>query len=244
MAEKLGIDLDPWQRNALNETAPHMLLNVTRQGGKSTVASLIGLHQALYTDRSLVLIVSPGERQSLLLFEKLMDYYKLLGRPRASRTENVFSLKLDNGSAVHALPGKDGTIRGFSGVDLLLIDEASRVPDPIMAAVRPMLAVSGGRLVAMSTPAGQRGWWYQAWTEGGTDWTRFEVPAVNCPRISSEFLAAERRALPRLVYQAEYECQFTENTDAVFSRADVSAALVGGMASVRLFSDDELRDVA
>ena len=58
-------------------------------------------------------------------------------------------LELENGSCIVSLPGKEGTIRGFSGVKLLAIDEAAWVPDDLYLAVRPMLAVSQGRLVAL-----------------------------------------------------------------------------------------------
>ena len=61
-----------------------------------------------------------------------------------------------NGSRLVALPGREETIRSYSGVRLLILDEASRVPDDLYRAVRPMLAVSHGRLVALSTPFGQR----------------------------------------------------------------------------------------
>lgn len=72
-------------------------------------------------------------------------------------------LELDSGSRLIALPGKEGTIRGYSGVDLICIDEAARVPDETYQAVRPMIAVSGGRIIALSTPFGTRGWWYREW---------------------------------------------------------------------------------
>ena len=35
-----------------------------------------------------------------------------------------------------ALPGREGTIRSYSGVDLLILDEASRVPDDLYRSVR------------------------------------------------------------------------------------------------------------
>ena len=60
-------------------------------------------------------------------------------------------------------PGTEGTVRGFSRVALLVIDEAARVSDPLYYAVRPMLAVSGGKLVALSTPFGQKGHFWQEW---------------------------------------------------------------------------------
>src|SRR3954463_7169789 len=35
-----GLRLDPWQRDVLLSTAPRLLLNATRQSGKSTAAAL------------------------------------------------------------------------------------------------------------------------------------------------------------------------------------------------------------
>ena len=68
-------------------------------------------------------------------------------------------LKLANGSRILCLPGKEETVRCFSP-SLLIIDEASRVPDDLYRSVRPMLAVSKGRLIALSTYFGQRGWFF------------------------------------------------------------------------------------
>jgi Terminase large subunit, T4likevirus-type, N-terminal len=227
MVEHLDIRLDGWQQTVLTTSTRQLLLNVTRQGGKSTVAALMGLHEIITLPDALVLVVSPGERQSKLLFRTMMGFYRRLidqGMAKPPLVENKLSLELRNGSQVHALPGDEHTIRGFSGVTLLLIDEASRVADDMEAAVRPMLAVSGGRLVAMSTPWGKRGWWYHAWAEGGEDWQRFEIPATDCPRISPAFLARERRALPQLSYESEYLCQFVEPDDAAFSYESIARA--------------------
>lgn len=223
-AEQLSIQLDSWQRRLLDSSARQILLNVTRQGGKSTISALLGLTTVLAREGQLALVVSPGERQSRLLFQKLLQFYYQLGQPVRATTINKLSLELANGSQVYALPGDEGTIRGFSDVALLLIDEASRVDDAMMGAVRPMLAVSGGRLVAMSTPWGKRGWWYQAWAEGGGDWERYEVPVTECPRISPEFVEQERRALPRLVFASEYLCEFVEPEDSAFSYDSIARA--------------------
>jgi hypothetical protein len=77
-----------------------------------------------------------------------------------------------------------------------------------------MLAVSNGRLIALSTPAGRRGWWYEAWVNGGEEWQRIQVKAEDCPRISKEFLAAERVALGELMFQQEYCCSFASESGA------------------------------
>ena len=146
MAARLGLTLDSWQVAAVQSEAPRVLLNIHRQGGKALLMALLGLHAILSQPRSLVLTISPTERQSGLLFRQLLDFYRRLGSPVPSTIENRLSLELGNGSAVYALPGSEANIRGFSGVDLILADEASRIDDAMMGAVRPMLSVSNGRL--------------------------------------------------------------------------------------------------
>ncbi len=109
-------------------------------------------------------------------------------------------------------------------MSLLILDEAARVDDALYHAVRPMLAVSGGALMMLSTPYGRRGVFYEEWADG-EGWERYEIPASRCPRISEVFLEEERRSLPRRVFRQEYECSFEETDDQVFSFEDVQAAI-------------------
>lgn len=229
---------DPWQRRVLASTADRLLLNAARQTGKSSVAAALGLSAAL-SPASLVLVLSPGERQSKLLFKKIVHLYRRLGETIPAEVENRLSLELSNSSEIHALPGSEATVRGFSAVDVLLVDEASRVADELFHAVTPMLAVSGGQLVAMSTPWGRRGWWFEAWERGGGDWERVEVPAATCDRIPPAFLAEQRRTLPPLAFASEYECRFVENEDSFFRESDVAAAFVAGRP---LFAEEGTTD--
>lgn len=218
-------DPDPWQVQALQSTAQRLSFNVSRQLGKSSVAATLGTHRALAVPGSLVLLVSPSLRQSVELFRKVLDCYRAAGSPIPPDSETKLTLELASGSRIVSLPGREGTIRGYSGVSLLLLDEASRCPDELYYSVRPMLAVSGGRLVTLSTPWGARGWWWREWIEGGTVWDRYEVNAEQCPRISPEFLAEERRSLGDLVYQSEYLCRFVDTEDQAFRSSDIEAAL-------------------
>jgi hypothetical protein len=74
------------------------------------------------------LLLSPSLRQSSELFRKVTDAYQALVRPVAAEGETALQLRLLNGSRVVSLPGHEATIRGYSGVTLLVIDEAARVP--------------------------------------------------------------------------------------------------------------------
>jgi hypothetical protein len=138
--------------------------------------------------------------------------------------ESALRLELANGSRIASLPADEATIRGFSGVGLLIIDEAARVNDALYCAVRPMLAVSQGKLVALSTPFGKRGWFYGEWSSSG-NWQRVRVTAAECPRIRPDFLAEERQALGERWFRQEYECSFEDNMGAVFAHEDIMAAL-------------------
>ena len=92
----------------------------------------------------------------------------------------------------------------------MVVDEAARVSDELYYAIRPMLAVSKGRLIALSTPWGKRGWYFHEYTEGGSDWQRVRVPADQCQRITPEFLAQERASMPLEWWRQEYLCEFTD----------------------------------
>jgi hypothetical protein len=228
LARQAGLEPDPWQADVLRSTAPRVLLNCCRQSGKSTTVATLSVHTAVYQPGALVLLLSPSLRQSVELFRKVTAVYQAAGEPVPAEAESVLRLELENASRIVALPGKEETIRGYSGVTLLVVDEASRVADGLYHAIRPMLSVSGGRLLALSTPFGKRGWWHQAWTEGA--WERVEITAEQCPRISPAFLAEERASLPDWVYRQEYGCEFVETLDQVFRYEHVMGALADDIA--------------
>ncbi len=223
LARAVDLEPDDWQVEMLESTASRILLNCSRQSGKSTVTAVLALHTAIYQPESLVLLLSPSLRQSQELVRKALDLYRTLDRPVAAETESALRLELKNGSRIISLPGKNHTVRGFSGVSLLAIDEAAQVPDDLYFTVRPMLAVSGGRLVALSTPFGTRGWWYEAW-RSMEPWERYEVPASSCPRISAEFLEEERQAMGQWWFDQEYDCSFLDAETQPFRREDVDRA--------------------
>jgi len=223
LAHGVGMDPDSWQADVLRSDHPRILLNVARQGGKSVTVATKAVHVAVYEPGSLTLLLSPSQRQSGELFRKVLSVYKSLGRPIPAESENALSLTLENGSRVVSLPGTESTVRSYSAVRLLLVDEAARVPDEVIAAVRPMLAVSGGQLIALSTPYGMRGWWYEAWENGGATWERIRIPASECPRISAEFLAEERAALGPWFYEQEYLCEFRSAGGQLFTEDMIRA---------------------
>ncbi len=230
--ERIG-PMDAWQEEALN-TRKNSLWNCTRQAGKSTTAAAKGLHVAYFFPGSLVLLVSPSMRQSSELFRKVIDHMESLDNPPKLLEDNRLSCELGNGSRIVSLPGEEKTIRGYSKATLIIEDEAARVKDDLNAAIRPMLAVSRGQILLMSTPFGKRGHFFSAWEKGGDAWSRTKVPWTDCPRITPEFIEAEREELGEYWIKQEYECEFIQTMDQIFSYDLVMAALDDGLPPLLL----------
>jgi len=223
-ARLLGFNPDPWQEKVLSSSSKRLMLNCSRQSGKSTTASILALHRAIFYPDNLVLLVSPSLRQSSELFRKVGEQLKKLQCKPKLLEDNKLSCTLENKSRIVSLPSSEGTIRGYSGASLIIEDEASRVDDELYRAIRPMLAVSNGRLILMSTPFGKRGHFYKEWSEG-EGWQKIQIKADECPRISPEFLEEEKRSLGEWWFKQEYMCEFVETIDQVFSYEYINNSL-------------------
>lgn len=220
----VGKEPDPWQAKVLQSTSTRILLLCARQVGKSTVTAAAACTTAIAERDSLILLLSPSLRQSGELFRKVMEFYHAIKGAPPLVAESVTKAELENGSRIVSLPEKEGTIRGFSGVKLMVIEEAAWVLSGVYSAVKPMLATSGGKLIALSTPFGKRGWFYKAWLDESGPWERHQVTAYQCPRIPAEFLAQEKREKLPADFAQEYLAEFQEATSSVFRAEDIARA--------------------
>ena len=218
----LGFHPDPEQMRALEANTRRGIINCCRQWGKSTTVAVRAVHHAHFTPGSTTIVASPGARQSAEFLRKAAHFLIELGLTPRGDGSNTISLLLPNGARIVGLPGTPDTVRGFSSVGLLLIDEASRVPDNLYRALRPMVAANPTASIwLMSTPNGRQGFFYEEWTRGGDAWLRLAVPATSCPRIPAAFLDEERRSHGDEHFRQEYLCEFTSaqhayfNTDAI-----------------------------
>lgn len=243
-----GMTPDPWQRQLLHSRSLELALLASRQHGKSTVTGALGIKTVLLEAPAMILILSPTERQSIeLLQDKFMRIWRAIEPPVPIKRAMQTSIEFANGSRIVALPSNEGGIRGYSAVSLLIIDEAAQVPDELVGAVRPMLATVNGRFIALTTPYGKRGWFYEQWDRDEKarmaglpeEAERIRATAELCPRISKEFLAKERKRLGVRWWRQEYFCSFEDTIDAVFSQEDIQAAM---RPEVRPIWEDEEDD--
>lgn len=212
----IGIDPDPWQADVLRCENKRLLLNCCRQSGKSTTTATKALHTALYKPKSLILLVSPSLRQSSELFRKVRDALGCMKNPPKLLEDNKLSMTLINQSRIVSLPGDQATVRGYSGVTLILEDEASQVSDEFYQAILPMLIINNGQLICMTTPYGKRGHFFEEWVNGGDEWRRIQITAHDCPRMTEDQLDQQRRSMGDMFFRQEFLCEFVDTAEQTF----------------------------
>jgi hypothetical protein len=177
LMRQAGMEPDPWQVRVATTPGDHLLL-CHRQAGKSTIVAAIALADALAQDEALILLVSRSMRQSTELLRKVKQFFHIV-QPMALLRDAELGIELANHSRILSLPASEETIVGFSAVTRLILDEAARIPDATYYSVRPMLAMSQGSMLALSSPFGRRGFFYEAWAGTQTDEAALDLATVE-----------------------------------------------------------------
>lgn len=228
LRDKAGqpVALDEEQQSIFAPANRRAILLCHRQYGKSSIASLLCFHEALFHPKSLCLLVSPSLRQSSENFRKVADALDSISPKPELEEDNKLTLQFENGSRILSLPGSQKTVRGFTAPDLIFVDEASEAADELFTALFPMFTSNPhGRLILASTPKGQRGFFYRLWTEGGGEWLKIMKRASENPRLDPTILEEARRNLPQWEYMQEYECEFVSDEFSLFDDERIKKAL-------------------
>ena len=224
------VELDPLQVSILRSGQRRTIILCHRQWGKSSLAALVVLHQAIFFSNSLCLLVSPSLRQSSENFKKVLYFLSCLEDRPLMQEDTRLSMTLSNHSRVVSLPGgNDGkTIRGYSGPDCIVLDEAAQCSDELYHALTPMQASNpNGKLWLCSTPHGQRGFFYQTWQDDSPGWLKISVRAEENPRIDPLWLEEQRQIMGPLNYQQEFENSFLNDEFSVFTE-EMLAKMISG----------------
>jgi hypothetical protein len=222
---QLGIEPDPKQAWILTGRHERLLINCTRQWGKSTITAAAVLHRLLTEPGKTVIVLCPVLRQSSIFVGIVKGFVRRLGIKVRGDGENQVSVRLPNGSRVVGLPGRSGDrIRGFHDIAMLVIDEAARLADPVYFSAYPMVTQSEADIWALTTPLGKKGFFYNSWAHGGEGWERLQAPATECPRISAHALERARIDLGDEWVRQEYLCEFVDLEGSIFSRQRIEDA--------------------
>jgi hypothetical protein len=195
----------PWQEAYLRSPRGAALLALTaRQVGKTTVAAWGIAHSMLFRPGSLSVIACPAQRQSAEAVRRVRA--ALLKAGQKLQSDNVYGLELVNGARVLALPGSDDSIRGLTVDGWIVADEAARLPEDLIAALRPMRARRPqARFAMLSTAWSRSDPFWTAWASDDPSYIRIKATADTTSQLFAPgFLEQERRALGEHVFNREY----------------------------------------
>lgn len=209
--------LDVWQADFITSPNEDTLFNCARQTGKSQSVSLKTAFRTKWLKRW-VAVLAPTLRQSSVIYRRSRLW--LIRDNTEFARATAHELEVVNGGTFAALPGDrpDLSIRGDT-IDDLVVDEASRIKDTLIAAATPATATRNSTITYLTTPAGKQGVFWEAWDKQDW-WRKIKVKAVDCPRIKPEFLEREKKRLGAL-YAQEYECEFLDSPGGLFISADL-----------------------
>ena len=203
--EVLGVEPTAWQAEFLRAPLGSSLLALTaRQVGKTTAAAWAMAHTALYVPNSLSVVGCPALRQS---GEAVRRVRGIVVKTAAKlKIDNVYGLELDNGSRVLALPSSDDSVRGLTVDGWIIADEAARLSNELIAALRPMRARQPkARLAMLSTAWSRTDPFWTAWSSEDPSWIRLQATAdIDAAPFADGFLEQERQALGEDDFKREY----------------------------------------
>ena len=216
--EALDFHPDPHQSKILNESNSRILVLGPRQTGKSTAAAARVLFEAASNDGAVILLASASGRQSGQIMEKARAMARKIDLQLLPPPSKCDGFSLANGAQIVALPDSEETIRGFSAPRLIVVDEAAFASPAVFKALEPMLSVSAGTIMLLSTPNGQSGYFYDQWHQETGPWTRIFGTLADCPRINAEAIKQLRQTMSKEDFEQEFECKFVAAGGQFISR--------------------------
>ena len=207
-----------YQEDVLRDSSKRIIICAGRQVGKSTIIAIKALHFALCNPRTTTLIVSATLRQSMIMFDKIVDLIennKILANSVKYRSRT--RIRFSNGSWIIALPcGRTGsTLRGYTA-HLIIFDEAAFMPEEVITNVAlPMVATTNGSVWMLSTPWETDHIFYKIWASGES-WSKYHFPSSINPLITKQFLDEQRYLIGEERFRIEYEAEFIEEGNSYF----------------------------
>jgi len=215
----LNLELLDWQRDCLNDPSRFKVIAAGRRCGKSHLAAVSLILNALDGKPGKVFYVAPtqGIARDVMwhtLFEIAGD---LIG------WSNVNNLEMDiAGNRIH-LKGSDrpDSLRGVS-LKHLVIDEAAFVKEDVFNNIlRPALSDRMGSCIFIGTPEG-RNWFYDLYEGAGEweDYERWHLTTFDNPFVPKSEIEHAKKTLPRWSFNQEYMASFNAQGSEYFNEKD------------------------
>jgi hypothetical protein len=198
----------------------------SRQSGKTTMLSILALHEACFNEYKNIVIVANKEDTAKMIFKRVKLAYEALPvwlKP-AVKTWGQTSLELANGSYIGISTTTGSAARGHT-IHALLLDELAHIePDSIvedfMRSVLPTISRSKkSKILITSTPKGKNNVFYRMYTaatkEGTKEWNGIHPEVVHWSEIPDRDEAWRQVEIARMgsteAFEQEFGCVFMDD---------------------------------
>lgn len=224
------------------------LLLVGRRGGKSRIAACIGAYEAALAghesklaagERGVVACVSPSRAQSKVVLGYIRAIFQspMLAGEVVRETADGFDLS--NNISISVLAGDYRTIRGYTLI-AAIVDEAAllglgedakvKSDTELIQAIKPALATTRGKLIAITTPYAKKGWVFQTHAKHhGNDNSKtlvWNAPSRTMNETLDPQIVADAMTEDLAAAKSEYLAEFRDDVAAFTTREQIEALVV------------------
>lgn len=219
LQEKIRWKPHPGQQEILRVTpqAREVVICAGRRFGKSALCAYIALTYLLQPNKK-IWIVSPTYDLSQKVFNYLVRWFAIVApsQQRGIQNRPYPKIKTATGSVLECKSAENPTSLLGEELDLIIIDEASRVPKRIWEQyLYPTTAMRKGTTVFISTPLGKN-WFYHEYVKAAAKGFGFTFPSTVNPSFSEDEWKRAEHNLPQDVFSQEYKAAFLDDAAAVF----------------------------
>jgi phage FluMu gp28-like protein/transposase-like protein len=226
-SDLLKVNVQDYQEEMLENfrTKKRVCICAGRGTGKSFTVAIFLIYNSIVNPNQRQLIISPTERQSKLLFNKIHEFIAQnddLFNSVNFKSSNQEILKFSNGSEIIPLPSTT-FIRGFQNVDFVVCDEAAFFlnPEQVFASIEPMLSIKNertgtyGSMILISSPNGVNNKFFESFNSAL--YSTMQISSSRNKFIDSNWLEEQKALMPIFVYEQEILAQFKQSLDNFFS---------------------------
>lgn len=226
----IGAKLFEWQKAVVDEicdqrgTNKVVVCKAHRQAGKSYMCEGVLLHYAINYPRTTSAVISPTLNQSRNIFKELVSAIYESGIIKR-KNETLLEIELINDSRIFFRSSEMGeALRGYHIDGVLVMDEASYLPDDVVQLVLPWVQVAKAPLLIVSTPKLKTGFFFRYYNMGieGTnnivtiDWNDYDTSAL----LTKEQIDTYRKVLSPNQFKSEILGEFLDMEGMVFTNLE------------------------
>jgi len=212
----LDLALLPWQEEVMKDDSRFRVIAAGRRTGKSHLAAVSLILNALTEQKGKVFYVAPTQGQARDVMWSTI--YDIAGDIIEKSHVNNLEITLAGGNTIY-LKGADrpDTLRGVSLKHLVMDELAFMKPDVWESILRPALADRKGSAIFIGTPEG-RNHFYDLFVGGRTwpDWNSFHFTSFDNPLVDPSEIEHARQTLPAFSFQQEFLASFDARTSGLF----------------------------